>query len=273
VLYWAQAGLEKAKEHPDKVKPDDLIQLRRVIYQSMQQEFQHGRIISNPYTQAVELAPNLDIISKVNDAYVNIMLQDAAYSNSISRAGYKNFLRDAIYFLYVNNRQDEARKWFKYIGERYPDRTMLDKDPNSFPKNLTLEDYVIGRVSEDVGETSLVRITSVVEGMLYQAYLDLAIGQNDRSAGYQLLAQQVYDRYQDKMGNDQKRVTLPPMNDLKKDVLRTLLDPENGLPFAARAIIEGRLGYEQTNGIPSVLVLKMAPAASSANSTTNAPAK
>jgi hypothetical protein len=36
-IYWAALGLEKAKENPDKVKGDDLITLRRIIYQSMLQ--------------------------------------------------------------------------------------------------------------------------------------------------------------------------------------------------------------------------------------------
>jgi len=252
-LYWATIGLDQAQRHPDKVKADDLITLRRVVYQSMQQEFQHGRMISNPYIQDIEVAPNLDIVSKVNDAYVKIMLEDTQYSNSIARAGYKNFLSDAVYFLYANNRQDEARKWFKYLGERYPDRALLN-DPNSFQKNLTLEDYVFGRLNEDMGETSLVRVTSAIEGMLAQAYLDLSIGEDERSAGYQLLAQKAYKRYQDKMGIEQPRVTLPSMDDLKKDVLRTLLDPspQNQIPYAARAVVRSRLGLgpETTNNVP-----------------------
>jgi len=43
-IYWGARGLEAAKENPDKVKPVDLIKLRRIIYQSMLQAFHHGRI-------------------------------------------------------------------------------------------------------------------------------------------------------------------------------------------------------------------------------------
>src|SRR5438552_9701985 len=35
-IYWAALGLEAARKHPTKVTQDDLITLRRVIYQSMQ---------------------------------------------------------------------------------------------------------------------------------------------------------------------------------------------------------------------------------------------
>src|SRR5580698_9383107 len=79
-IYWAALGLEKAKEHPEKVQADDLITLRRVVYQSEQQAFRHGRIISNPFTHGVELAPNLDLVSKANDSYLEMMKDDSANS-------------------------------------------------------------------------------------------------------------------------------------------------------------------------------------------------
>ena len=48
----------------------------------------------------------------------------------------------------------EAAKWFRYLGEKFPDKTLLDSDPNSFPRNLTLDEYAVGRVQEDIGDTS-----------------------------------------------------------------------------------------------------------------------
>ena len=51
-IYWAALGLEKAKLNPTKINADDLIQLRRVIYQSMQLSFQRGRLIWDPIVKA-----------------------------------------------------------------------------------------------------------------------------------------------------------------------------------------------------------------------------
>ena len=45
-IYWAAMGLKKAAENPSKIKQDDLITLRRVIYQSMLLSFQRGRLVS-----------------------------------------------------------------------------------------------------------------------------------------------------------------------------------------------------------------------------------
>ena len=75
-IYWGALGLEKAKENPGKVKADDLITVRRIIYQSMQQAFYHGRFIANPFNKSYELGPNLDLIPKVNDTYETMMRED-----------------------------------------------------------------------------------------------------------------------------------------------------------------------------------------------------
>src|SRR5215471_5970251 len=68
-IYWAACGLRSAEQNPTKIKPDDLITLRRVIYQSMQTSFQRGHMIANPFIKEFELGPNLDIIPKTSAAY------------------------------------------------------------------------------------------------------------------------------------------------------------------------------------------------------------
>src|SRR6185295_17755845 len=91
-IYWAALGLEHARMHPEKVKPEDLIMLRRVIYQSMQMSFQRGRLVVNPFLQEFEFGPNLDIIPKANSAYEQAMEEDAENRDHIS-TGHRNFLR------------------------------------------------------------------------------------------------------------------------------------------------------------------------------------
>jgi hypothetical protein len=255
-IYWYALGLEKAKENPGKVKQGDfdLMQLRRGIFQSEQAAFRHGRIIANPFTHGVELAPDLDLIPKVNDAYLQMYAEEAdeGQKTGILRA-HRNFVRDAVYFLYENNRMVEAARWFKYLGEQYPDQPVIDTHPDSLPKNLTLDEYAFAVVQSDIGETSQERVTSAVQGLLTHAYLDLAIGQDDRATGFQRLAAKVYQRYAAKTSSfsGPARVALPPLDDLKRTVLNQLLDPQNGLPFAARAVIRTQLGMPaETNAPP-----------------------
>ncbi len=244
-IYWGARGLEAAKENPDKVKPDDLIKLRRIIYQSMLQAFHHGRIIPDPLSKTYSLGPNLELAPQVNAAYENLYAEetDPGQKDGIARA-HRNFLRDAVYFSYENNRMADAAKWFKYLGDHYPDKPIVDGQPNSLPRNLTLDEYAVAVVQIDIGETSQERVTSAVQGLLSHAYYDLAIGDDDRYENLKRLANRVYENYTAKTskyrGNE--RIPLPPYETLNNAVLRQLLDPQNGVPYSARAELVTKLG-------------------------------
>ncbi len=256
-IYWGALGLEKGKEHPDKVKADDLITVRRNIYQSMLQAFYHGRFIANPFNKTYELGPNLDLAPKVNAAYETMMQEDPKYTNNIANA-HRNFLRNVVYFLYEHNRTGEAAQWLHYLGERYPDKPIIDGDPSSFPQNVTLDQYAVARVQADIGDTSQERTTAAVAGLLTQAYRALALGEDDRYAGFKLLAGKVYEHYTTEikgLKTNLQRIGLPPFADINRAVLNQLLDPQQGAPFAARAIIRSQLGLPgETNAPPADLV-------------------
>ena len=253
-IYWGARGLDAAKKNPDKVKADDLITLRRIIYQSMLQAFHHGRIIDDPFAKTSSLEPNLELVSNVNDAYETLMQEDEKYRDNISNA-HRNFLKDAVYFLYEYNRVADAAKWYKILGEKYPNKTILDGDTSSFPRNLTLDEYAVARVQEEVGDTSPERTTGVIEGLLERSYYELAIGQDDRSAGFRLLAQKVYDNYQKKISKMQSniaRIGLLPFVDYNRAVLNDLLDPQKGMPYAMRAVLRTQLGLPAETVAPAV---------------------
>lgn len=274
-IYWASLGLQKAAEHPDKVTHSDLITLRRVIYQSMLQSFNHGQLIDNPFTHSAELGPNLALTAKVNDAYETEMREDTNDAAHISIA-HRNFLCDAVYYCYEDNQIAQAQKWFNVLREKYPDKTILDKVPDSYPTNLTLDEFAVGRVQEDAGDTSQDTTTEAIEGMLIHAYEDLAIGQDDRYAGFRLLAKKLWDNYEKKVVKytaDQTRTGLPPFEAINRTVLDHLLAPQNGLPYAARAIIRTQLHMlpevtrtgSSTNSLPAETSLSP-PAAPATNS-------
>jgi hypothetical protein len=251
-IYWATLGLEKAQEHPEKVVKSDIITVRRSIYQSMMQAFQHGEIIANPFTHTAELGPNLAIIPKVNDAYETMMREQTNEAFNIA-IGHRNFLLDAVYYLYEANRMSEARKWYDYVRQKYPDKTIMQNDPNSYPTNVPLDVYCVYRVQGDVKDTSQSDTTAAVEGLLMRSYESLAIGQEDRYAGLGLLARKVYENYTrkiDKFQKDVQRVGLPPFKTINDNVLTELLDPVNGLPYGARAIIRTQLRLPGNPNLP-----------------------
>ena len=276
-IYWASLGLQQAAEHPDKVSKNDLIMLRRVIYQSMLQAFHHGQIIDNPFTQSAELGPNIALVNKVNDSYETEMREDPADADHMS-VGHRNFLADAVYYLYEQNRMADAQKWYKYLSQKYPNKTLLENDPTSFPANLTLDQFAVGRVQGDVVDTSQDNTTAAIEGLLITSYENMALGDDDRSTAAGLLARKVYENYQRKVSiykNDKARTGLPPFRDINNTVLDHLLDPQHQiLPYAARAIIRSQLkmpaegnaialGSSTNSVVPSVSSSTNAPATNS----------
>jgi len=262
-IYWAAVGLEKAKANPDKVKADDLITLRRNIYQSLLQSFYHGRYIANPFTGSYELGPNLALVSRANDTYEVMIRADARYSNNIAIA-HRNFLRSAVYFLYEDNQVAAAAKWFRYLGEKYPDKPIIEGDPDSLPRNVTLDQFALACVQGDIKDTSQERTTAAVAGMLMRAYSALALGEDDRYAGYRLLANKIYEHFQAEISDratNLQRIGLPPFADINRAVLERVLDPQQGMPYAARAIVRSQLGMPAETNAPPAAPTTNAPAA------------
>jgi hypothetical protein len=240
-IYWAAKGLEAAKANPTKVNQEDLITLRRVVYQSMQLNFQRGRLIMNPIEGVFEFGPNLDIIPKVSAAYEEAAEEDEKNRDHIVKA-HRNFLRDAVYFLYENHRRDSAEKWFKYLAQKYPNKTILDGKTNSFPRNMTVDEYAVGRIIEDVSETSRDRVKAAIEGMLVNSYRSLALDEEESCQGYRDLARQVWTTYQSKMPKERlEAIGLPPFEEIDREILRRLLDPQQGLPPEYRGVLRTKL--------------------------------
>jgi hypothetical protein len=257
-IYWAAMGLKKAAENPTKVKEDDLITLRRVIYQSMLLSFQRGRLVTNPFAKSFEFGPNLDIIPKVSYAYEQAAREDAKNHDHILKA-HRNFLRDAVYFLYVYNRLPDAAQWFKYLATNYPDKTLLDNNTNSFPANLTLDKYAVARVQGDISESGgRDRTEGVMEGLLVNSYRSMVLAEDAAAAGFKLLARQVWIAYQREIPEVRMAaIGLRPFEEIDQEVRRRMLDSETGEPPEVRALLRAKLGQP--------------PEPSTSPATTNAP--
>jgi len=114
----------------------------------------------------------------------------------------------------------------------------------------------------DANETSQDRVTEAVQGMLLQSYVNLASGQDDRYENLQRLAKGICDKYETTM-HGVARNALMPLQEMKTEIVRRLVDARSGWPYAARATLVSRLG------LPSSLLDAANPDSESA---TNAPA-
>lgn len=217
-VYWATLGLKKAKRK-------DLITLRRTLYQPMQLAFRRGRLIEVEAAEGkrYQFGPNLDIVGKVNLAYEAMAEQEPEYRDHIKTA-HRNYLKDAVYLLYVHNRMQEAQQWFDYMLAEYPDVLLDDarlENAASVPiQGMTLDDYAVARVTEVAGETSSERTQAVIEGVLVSGFYSFAIGQENRGTGMTLLAERVWLNFQSKTKSQVERIGLPPMAQMKATALR-----------------------------------------------------
>jgi hypothetical protein len=239
-VYWATLGLKRAKKQ-------DQITLRRAIYQPLQLAFQRGRLIDVTVgtNTAFQFGPNLAMIPRANKAYEKMADQDPEYRDHIRNA-HKNFLKDAVYFLFTHNRRADAEEWLRYLVKQYPDATISDvrRADQALVRiaDMTLEDYCFARVTEDVGETSNTRVKQAIEGFLMTSYYSLAIGQEDRSLGLALLAETVWARFQKQVSSSKEqtgRVGLPPLDELKREALKLF---EQTYPPLLIAKLRTRLG-------------------------------
>lgn len=239
-IYWAAKGLDMAARFPEKVKQEDLVQLRRVIFQSMQASFRNGRLVTRSLASGIFYAPNLDIIPTVNRSYEEAIEHTPSMRDNIMTA-HRNFLRDAVYFLYSNNRVADAADWYRYLGDKYPNKPLIESITNSWPRNFPLQEFALARVMEDVGETDRLRVQNHIEGFVGSAYLAAIRGDVGVFEGYRRMARDLWTAYMGRIKGSDIRIWLPPVEETEQDVLKQMLDPKEGLPPEMRAILRQEL--------------------------------
>lgn len=230
-IYWAVKALKKAKR-------EDLMQVRRVIYQSMQEVFMRGALVEHPLTGDFMLRPNLDAIKNVDAAYHEMMDQEPAQAEHIG-IGHKNFLKNAVYFLYTNNRLAEAETWFKTVKKLYPGA--ISQDP-AVEKKMTLEEYAFQQVTEEVKDTNVDKTRSLLIGLYTSAFVDLALDEDERADRYQRMARAVRARFdKETKGEAAKRLLLESDSDLKKMAFEHIVSAPRKMPAEAMARLRTKL--------------------------------
>ena len=233
-IYWAALALKRGDEDKIRISRDDRLAVHRMIYQSLQAAVVHGRASTNRQGKLFDLSPNFAIIRKTSDAYEQAIKDDANNREAVV-TGHRNFLRDAVYYLYTDSREDESAKWFDYLCKKYPTKSLLENNPNAFPGTLTLDDYVYARLEDLVGDINRDKTKMILENAIRSAYLQIAIGNDDRAAGWERLARRVWNRYAKKVEGTGERVAIPPYETIKRDVFERVVDPETS-PFPAELI-------------------------------------
>jgi len=218
-IYWAYRGRPYAKEF-------DLLQIDRMIFQSMQDAFWQGRLVYNKDEQVFITAPNLALLPRVRHAYEEAI---AAHPDQEAvNSAYRNFLRAALMVLYENHHIAEAKEIFELLNQRYPGP----------PAEAGFEAFVGQLVAEQLHNLSQREAYALVEATYYQAYFWLALGDEDRAEGYSQMARLVWQQYMAELTDpkSRERTGLPPPEQIRQEARRRALSSVRGA--AARERLE-----------------------------------
>jgi hypothetical protein len=249
-IYWAMVGLESTGDQ--KLRQEEFIGLRRVIFQSLQLAFMRGRVVyMSKDGEDFIYGPNLQVIDEADASYLEMAELERDKRDNILNA-HRNYLGMVIYHLYTHNRKEAAQQWFNRLKEMYPEATTVAGKPVE-----NLDDYALARVAEDVGETDPNRVKTIIMGAFETAFLNYALGDEDADAvavNHELFARRVWQRYMNEIGRYEKnlvRVGLEELPVLREQVLQGVLSPEYGLDPILAAQLRTRLNLPADYGTAS----------------------
>jgi hypothetical protein len=244
-VYWAEMGRIHGR-------PEEQDSLRRSIYQSLRQMMFRGGALDSTVTNVTEqnliLWPNLDQIPTINSWYEKIIAEETNNPYGVQQNmqnAQKNFLKEAVPFLYEAGREKQAQQWFNYLKTTYTN-AFVGKEAN-----MSMEDYAVSQVATDINETDPNKVEAGILGMFDREFLCLIRDNDAQAANYNNMARKIWAYYARKTKLSAKeRVGLKPIAELQQFELNKLLDPKTGLPPEARALLRTKLNLPQLQAPP-----------------------
>jgi len=218
-IYWAMVGLEKSTKQ-------DLITLRRVIYQSLHASVLRGRIVVAHTNGTYVFGPDLSKIALAHDGYENMLAEETEKPIVVTRA-HRNFLKEAVYLLYTHNRLAEANRWMVVLKQKYPE---------AVPADQSVETFALKRMTENITELNHNRVKAMLEGLIRQHFEHLAIDDDERAAGFLLRTRNLWAFYDSSIQSRREQLRMESIESMYARILNELLDPNTGMSsgYAAR---------------------------------------
>ncbi len=224
-IYWGMVGLENSNNK-------DLITLRRLIFQSLHASVLRGKIVLERADGSYVFGPDLAKIPMAYEGYENMMAEETEKQIVISRAQ-RNFLKEAVYMLYMHNRLQEAQRWMTVLKEKYPE---------AIAKDETVEQYALKRMTAGITDLDNSRTKALIEGLVGQHFENLAIDNDDRAEGLLRMARQIREYYSTSTAQRKDALPMETIPEFYVRVRDALLDPASGIRPEYAAILRTKLG-------------------------------
>ncbi|MCE2653046.1 MAG: hypothetical protein LW650_05955 [Planctomycetaceae bacterium] len=180
-LYWSTRGVEQSLDRLNESNEQnlDFINTDRLTVQSLQELFRSGTLLYDVLAPDMYLAmPSADYIASYGDYLKEASERETSQFMAqkgvdvtqrvwtMYRAGYENFLSDAIAFLYRLGRKEEAREYqLKLAAWPYRVRNDIMRDEEL---RAPLEEFVVAQIRDRITSPNIALME--ISGALYSAY-------------------------------------------------------------------------------------------------------
>jgi hypothetical protein len=232
-IYWAIKGLDIAKQEKDREIDMQEVNTDRMVLHSLQNLFRYGKIMilqgradPEPETQDTEpktppvlrkdiyLGPDPRIFESYEKAYRGVYQKyvvERGRKESFEN-GHRNMLKNAVLVFYQAGLKSEAVKIYNRLRTEYP----LEEF------KVSLDQFARKRTLEELDGLGITDASEQISSLLINAYALYAVGDDNSAAANEQLAQQVWDLYRAKYGENE-RIDLRPMRELRWFALNQLL--------------------------------------------------
>ncbi len=186
-VYWAQRGVDEAQKHVGEAnaKDFDFLNADRVVIQAVQDLYRSGTVYFDVLKPDKYLAlPNAHFIRAYRDSIEDMLRREESYFLALRgndgaknpynmyKAGYENFTRDAIAFLYRRGDKEEARQFQTQLLADMVNKKLNFNNP-TLEHELTkpLDEFVVDQVKDRITSPDIAR--AEVFGALYGAFASL----------------------------------------------------------------------------------------------------
>ncbi len=203
-LYWLMLGVDAAGGEQD-------INHDRLILHCLISLTENGRLVITDVGMPVT-EPDFRFLEAA-DRYYTYLVEKYSQDTGIVSA-HDHFLQTMVVNLFTYNRNEQANETYARLREL---------KPASY--RVSMEDFVLNRITERVGDVSVPEMSSLIRGLIRQALYELALGNDERAIGMENLAKKVWTRHMRQYENS-PRMHLPPYETIRDDVAARALAGE-----------------------------------------------
>ncbi len=204
-IYWAERGKEKWSSEKDTMRR---LNCDRMIFQSLCQAFDAGRLIYLKDIGHLEMTSNIKVVDVTNKIYQDLL---EYYNRQSSVLGsYGGFLDNAIATLYKFGEKKKANEYLQIA------RSIKEFSPRF---NLDLDEFVLRELAERMKGATNAQAQNTIQSYIMNAYYQLAIDEEEPANTFITIAKQLYDRYMKDNEGIEQRKGLPPFEQMKKTTL------------------------------------------------------